>query len=63
MCLTSFQFATANVSKDRPPPYFLTLHLGTHALITLSVKADLSTGFYVPYVPLIFVSEILITSK
>ena len=24
MCLTSFQLATSNVSKDRPPPYFLT---------------------------------------
>ena len=35
MCLTSFQLATANVSKDRPSPYFLTQHLGTHALITL----------------------------
>ena len=22
MCLTSFQLATANVSKDRPPPTF-----------------------------------------
>ena len=37
MCLTSFQVATADVSKDRLTPYFLTSHLGTHALITLRV--------------------------
>ena len=36
MCLTSFQPATANASKDRSPPNFSTLKLGTHALINLS---------------------------
>ena len=41
MSLTSFQLATANVSKDRPPPYFLTQHLGTHALITLRKRLNL----------------------